>query len=224
MSQTKAIKAIQRDGIVLVFPIDNRRDPHSLWYELHPRTKMRWEWDEDGDSRVANLWHLRTELSTTRKVVYSKWFRGRATYFSRDLFRACLRLEQEQSLALSRESREVLETLISDSPLSTRQLKEIVGLQGRLLEPLFNRSLKPLWDHFQIVGFGEFEDSSYPSLGIGATQTLYEDLWEESKTLELEKAQATLDRLMPVGSLWRRYWDRTQAKAKISLAPSDHES
>ncbi|MFN8791680.1 MAG: hypothetical protein ACK5Y2_09540 [Bdellovibrionales bacterium] len=223
MSQSKAIKAIDRDGILLVFPIDNRRDPHSLWYELHPKTKMRWEWDEDGDSRVANLWHLRTELSTTRKVVYSKWFRGRATYFSRDLFRACLRLEQEHLLNLSRESREVLDTLISDSPLSTRQLKEIVGLQGRLLEPLFNKSLKPLWDHFQIVGFGEFEDSSFPSLGIGATRTLYEDLREESQTLDLRKAQATLDRFMPAGSLWRKYWDRTRTKAKAATLESGHE-
>ncbi len=208
MSQAKAIKAINRDGIILVFPIDNKKDPHSLWYELHPRTKMRWEWDEHGDSKVSDLWHLRAELSTTRKVVYSKWFRQRATYFSRDLFRACLRIEHEEVLSLSRESREILDSLISDSPLSTKQLKEIVQLQGKMFESLFNRNMKPLWNHFQIVGFGEFEDSSFPSLGIGASKTLFEDLWLESYEITLEKAHETLNKFMPSGSLWRRHWER----------------
>lgn len=217
MSQAKAIKAINRDGLILVFPIDNKKDPHSLWYELHPKTKMRWEWDEDGDNRVAELWHLRTQLSTTKKVVYTKWFRQRATYFSLDLFRACLRLQKEKELLLSRESRDILDTLRSDSPLSTKQLKEAVNLQGRMLEPLFNRSMKPLWDHFQIVAFGEFEDSSFPSLGIGATQTLFEDLWLEANELPLDQAQKLLDKHMPEGSLWRKYWNRIFAKSVKDL-------
>lgn len=217
MSQSKAIKAINRDGLILVFPIDNKKDPHSLWYELHPKTKMRWEWDESGDNRVAELWHLRGELSTTKKVVYTKWYRQRATYFSLDLFRACLRLQKEKEFLMSRESRDILDALRSDSPLSTKQLKEAVNLQGRMLESLYNRSMKPLWDRFQIVAFGEFEDSSFPSLGIGATQTLFEDLWWEAEELSLDKAQATLDKHMPQGSLWRKYWDRIY-RAPIQLS------
>lgn len=206
--QKKALEAINRDGVILVFPIDNKKDPPSIWYELHPKSKMDWNWDVDGDDRVVNLWQLKTELSTTRLVVYTKWYRNRATYFSRKLFTACLKLAREKEFLMSRESHELLDTLRSDSPLSTKQLKEFTQLQGKMLEPLFNRSMRPLWDRFQIVAFGEFEDSSFPSLGIGATQTLFEDLWDESTVLDLDEAQKTLDHHMPHGSLWRKYWDK----------------
>jgi hypothetical protein len=206
--QKKAISAINRDGIILVFPMDNQKAPHSLWFELHPRTKMRWEWDDESDSKVANLWHLRTQLSTTRLVVYTKWFRNRATYFSLDLFTACLCLSLQKLPSYSRESKEILEALKMDSPLSTKQLKEIVSLQGKLLEPLFNKSMKKLWDSFQIVAFGEFEDSSFPSLAVGATETLFEDLWQKARALKPQTAQKIVDEKMPEGSPWRKYWDK----------------
>ena len=212
--QKKAIQAINRDGIILVFPIDNQKVPHSLWYELHPKTKMRWEWDGDGDSKVADLWHLRTQLSTTREVVYTKWFRGRATYFSRELFTACLCLSLQNLPILTKESKEILESLRMDSPLSTKQLKEAVSLQGRLLESLFNKSMKKLWDSFQIVAFGEFEDSSFPSLAVGATQTLFEDLWEKAESMKPSTAQKLIDEKMPIGSVWRKYWNQLERSQK----------
>lgn len=217
MSSTKhkkAVQAINRDGITLVFPMDNRKDPHSLWYELHPKTKMRWEWDDEGDSKVADLWHLRTQLSTTREVVYTKWFRNRATYFSKELFTACLCISQQNLPTLTKDSKEILEALRMDSPLSTRQLKEAVSLQGRMLEGLFNKSMKKLWDSFLIVAWGEFEDSSFPSLGIGATQTLFEDLWEKAENMKPSTAQKLIDEKMPVGSIWRKYWDQLQRSQK----------
>lgn len=204
----KSTQAINRDGIILVFPIDNRKDPHSLWYELHPRTKMRWEWDDEGDSKVADLWHLRTELSVSRQVVYTKWFRNRATFFSKELFTACLCVSQNNPKHLSRESNDILEVLRMDSPLSTKQLKESVQLQGRLLEPLFNKSMKALWDSFQIVAFGEVEDSSFPSLAVGASQNLFEELWQESQEMSESMALKIIDEKLPLGSTWRKYWDK----------------
>src|SRR4051812_17327021 len=88
----KAVAAIERSGVLLVYPIQNRPDPPSLWTALHPRTAMRWEWDESGDDRVADLWHLRERLSRSGEVVYAKWFQGRATFFSREVFTAFLTL------------------------------------------------------------------------------------------------------------------------------------
>lgn len=212
----KAIQAINRDGIILVFPIDNKKDPHSLWYELYPRTKMLWEWDDESDSKVADLWHLRTQLSTTRKVIYTKWFKNRATYFSRELFTACLSLSLRNRAPLPRESKEILEALQMDSPLSTKQIKESVNLQGRMLESLFNKSMKKLWDPFLIVAFGEFEDSSFPSLAVGATQTLFEDLWEEARVMSSSTAQKMIDQKMPVGSVWRKYWDKVRPAVALT--------
>lgn len=207
----KAIQAINRDGVVLVFPIDNKKDPHSLWFELHPKTKMKWEWDDSGDTKVFDLWHLKTQLSTTREVVYTKWFRNRATYFSKELFTACLCISIHNPPTLTRESKEIIEALRMDSPLSTKQLKEAVSLQGKMLEGLFNKSMKKLWDSFQIVAWGEFEDSSFPSLGLGASQTLFEELWEKAENMKPTQAQKIINEKMPVGSAWRKYWDKSQS-------------
>ncbi|HMN67936.1 MAG TPA: hypothetical protein PKC28_05290, partial [Bdellovibrionales bacterium] len=77
--RAKAIKAIDKKGALLVYPLNNKKEPASIWSELFPRTKMRWEWDAGSDNRVAELWYLREELSRSRKVVYVKWYQGRAT-------------------------------------------------------------------------------------------------------------------------------------------------
>ena len=78
----RAKKAVDRTGILLVYPIDNRPEIPSLWSELYPRSKMEWSWNEDADPRVAEVWHLRERLAHTHDVAYAKWFRGRATFFS----------------------------------------------------------------------------------------------------------------------------------------------
>ncbi len=204
----KVIEAINHHGVLLVFPMNNNKEPHSLWSVLHPKSEMRWDWDTTGDNRVVKLWQLKTELSTTKKVVYSKWYKNRATYFSLELFTACLRIEMDHKLKLSRDSQNLLDTLITDSPLSTRQLKELTKLKGKMFESLFNKSMRPLWDHFQIVAYGEFEDSSFPSLGIGATQTLYEELIKKASTLNRAEALKLISLKMPEGSLFRKYWDK----------------
>lgn len=188
--EAKAIQAINRRGALLVYPLNNRREPLSLWSELYPRTKMRWEWDEDGDDRVAKLWHLREKLSTSRKVVYAKWFQGRATLFSFDVFVNLLAYLRGDEIPP--QSADILEMLLNDSPLSTRQVKALAELEGRLNEPAYNRAMKPLWARLQIVGFGEFEDSSFPSLGIGASASLFEDLWREAQARPRDDAEKNL--------------------------------
>jgi hypothetical protein len=186
----KSIRAIQSRGCLLVYPLDNRPEPRSLWSELFPRSKMRWEWDSGGDNRVADLWYLKEELSRSREVIYSKWFQGRATFFSFEVFIHLLAFLRAREMAerVQGESRDALDYLQNDSPLSTKQLKAALELEGRLLEPTYNRALKPLWQNGLIVAFGEFEDSSFPSLGIGATTTLFEDLWNESADLDPDTA------------------------------------
>src|SRR6185437_7874855 len=136
-AKNNAIEKINRRGILLVFPRANQKEPLSLWSELHPRTKMKWEWDEDGDNRVFEMWTLMKELSACRDVVYSKWYQGRATFFSRDVFTAMLAgLKQTHNLhmGLSGTARLLLNELEMDSPLSTRELKKRTDLRGRFHE------------------------------------------------------------------------------------------
>jgi hypothetical protein len=99
--------------------------------------------------------------------------------------------------------------LENNSPLSTRKLKELTDLQGRLHEAEYSRAMKDLFSRLLIVGFGEVDDGAFPSLAVGATELLYDELWRQAEATPLRKAQATLDRLMPPLSHFRRFFDRT---------------
>lgn len=68
--------------------------------------------------------------------------------------------------------------------------------------------MKALWDSFQIVAFGEVEDSSFPSLAVGASQNLFEELWQESQEMSESMALKIIDEKLPLGSTWRKYWDK----------------
>ncbi len=195
MNKKEAIRAIERHGMLLVFPIDNAKEPLSLWSVFYPRSKMLWEWDESGDNRVAQLWHLREELSRSRKVVYAKWFKGRATFFSRDLFRALLAVYSKQPRfhTLSRDARELLALLEENSPQSTKQLKRGSGLVGRALEGTYTRALQEVWSRLLIVAFGEVDEGAFPSLALGATKWIFEDLYREAQEQSEKEAEAIID-------------------------------
>ena len=193
MSEMKrrALESIEKRGALLVYPLNNRKEPLSLWSELFPRSEMRWEWTETADDRVGDVWILREHLSRSRQVVYAKWYQGRATFFSFPVFThllAYLGAVGTCEDGLSPDSREILDLLLSDSPLSTKQLKAGADMEGRLMESTYNRAMKPLWNRLIIVGFGEFNDSSFPSLGVGATATLFEEAWNESTKISVQKA------------------------------------
>ncbi|MBY0385077.1 hypothetical protein K2X05_07950 [bacterium] len=191
MNLTKACKAIDKNGMLLVFPINNQKEPRALWHEFYPRSQMRWVWDEDGDDRVMKMWSTMKKLSTDKRVVYSKWYQGRATFFSREVFIALRSFLSPHREKLSRQAQSLLEILESDSPLSTKQLKKMLDLQGKDNAAIYNKALKSLFEQLWIVGFGEVDDGAFPSLAVGATSLLYEDL--ESNVLSVERAQKILE-------------------------------
>ncbi len=211
MKYKKAIETINQKGILLVFPVNNNKQPLSLWSQFYPRSKMEWNWDNDGDNRVGEMWGLMKKLSDCREVVYSKWYQGRATFFSKKLFKALLRVRLDQlngQTDLSRTSLQLLEILESDSPLSTKQLKKMAELQGKDNEKYYQHGMKQLFKNFHIVAFGEVDDGAFPSLAIGSTKNLYEELWVEAQNLQLEQAWNTINEFMPEGQLFRKYLDK----------------
>ena len=218
MSQklTTAIRHINAQGVLLVFPIKNSREPASLWSLLHPRKKMEWDWSENSDDAVPDLWHLMKRLSDCRKVVYSKWYQGRATFFSREVFTALLALSLRSPRPLSSHARDLERTLAEDSPLSTKELKKRTGLQGRLNEAVYARACKELFQDFRIVAYGEVDDGAFPSLALGSTRSLFEDLWESAHKISEPDARKLLELKLPTGSKIRKFYDRTRL-----LSPSD---
>jgi hypothetical protein len=203
----KARRAIDAQGALLVYPIDNRREPPSLWSTLYPRTPMRWAWDEGADARVAQLWQLRERLARERHVVYTKWYRGRATFFSRSLFAAMLTRLRATPHALSADARDLLAILQEDSPQSTKQLRRASGLTGKQNERAYTRALRELWERLLIVGTGELDDGAFPSLLIGATRWIFEELWEARET-EREQNQTLLTNALPAATPFGKHWLR----------------
>lgn len=212
MNPKSAVKKINDRGALLVFPINNKKEPASLWSEFYPRTKMRWEWDEGGDNKVGDLWLLMKKLSDSRQVVYSKWYQGRATFFSRELFTALLKVTAPDfsGVTLSPVARQLYECLEEDSPLSTKQLKAITELRGKDNERFYNRGMKELFSQFLIVAYGEVDDGAFPSLAVGTTRHLFEDLVIEAEKLSLDQAQMTVDQFLPHENLFRKYLEKTK--------------
>ena len=210
MDESRAWNAVEKLGIVLVYPIANEREPPSLWYELHPRTKMRWDWDAGADDRVVELWHLRNEMAASGDVAYGKWFRGRATFFSLDVFHAMLGAicdAGDPFAGLPRESREILDLLRERSPMSTKELRAEAGLQGKAFEGIFTHAMKTLWSRLLVVGVGEVEDGAFPSLAVSATEMAFEDIWAARRAPPPEaraKLDATLARTPAFARAFRR--------------------
>ena len=215
MNKSSAIQAIHKAGILLVFPNNNKKEPASLWCHFFPRKKMRWEWDSSGDSGVSDLWFLKTELSTTRKVIYTKWYQNKATYFSRKLFTAMLRAlnpELSKKPKLSRTASFLLEILESDSPISAKKLRKLVLLEEGNHDISFDAALRELWAKLLIVAFGEVDDGSFPSLAIGATKTMFEDIWTEAEEMTETEALQSIAKSLAEENLFRRYFEKLQKR------------
>jgi len=227
LTPAKAIQAIQKRGALLVYPIDNRPKPLSLWSEFYT-DKMRWEWDVDGDDRVAKLWHVKTELSSSREVVYAKWYQGRATFFSKDTFINLLAYFETAAIAkhlrdsLPREAITILEVLESNSPQSTKQIKLAADLKGKFFERQYEKSMKALFEKLWVVGFGEVEDGAFPSLAIGATASLFEDEWEASKSISKDEAKLWLEQKLGSDSLFLKFAEKVLLPKKTK--PKSRES
>jgi hypothetical protein len=219
----RAIDAIEDAGALLVFPVQNRPSPASLWHVLHPGVAMRWDWDETADPRVPALWHLREELARSREVVYSKWLGERATFLSRALFTAMLASQRavgaDLEAGLAPDALEMLRLLESDSPLSTKQLRRDAGLTGRIAEAAFRDGLKQLFHRMLAVGYGEVDDGAFPSLAIGATRTLFEELWDEAAALDPGSARERVRALLPEGSPFARQHTRDLRARERALGP-----
>ncbi len=129
----KAVAAINEHHIQLVYPIKNAPEPRSLWHSLHPRTFMKWDWSEDADQRVVDIWHLKDDLSCGQDVVYAKWFRGRATFFSREIFAPILCLLETtkvDEIHRSVHASDIYDELLERSPLTPKIVRQAVDLSG----------------------------------------------------------------------------------------------
>ena len=207
---------VETAGICLVYPIDSRPELPSLWSGLYPRSKMSWSWDADADPRVAEVWHLRERLARSHDVAYAKWFRGRATFFSLPVFQALLgRFARAGDVfdGLPREAHDILDALRERSPRSTKELRATSELQGKAMESIFGHAMKALWSRLLLVGAGEIPDGAFPSLAVGATELLFEDLWSARRAVP-RSANARLDEALSRAPAFARELERALSKVR----------
>jgi len=213
----KALAAINERHVQLVYPIQNAREPRSLWHSLHPRSAMRWDWSEDADQRVVDLWHLKDDLCLGREVVYAKWFRGRATFFSRAIFVPILALlgtTRAEALRRNANASRLYAELLDNSPQTPRRLRQAVDLVGSHNRGDYERGVKLLWEQLVIVGTGEVDEGQFPALAMGATRHILEDLWEEAAGMEPRDAEARCQALLPAASPFSRFLDRLMRRVR----------
>lgn len=193
-SVDKALKAINKRGVVLVFPVNNAKDPHSIWHEFFPRSKMVWEWsdeDDSGDDRVWELWHFRTKLSQSKRLYYGKFFQNRACYVSKKLLPymlAAMNDFKRPQRYLNEDAIRILDFLEESSPVSTKLVKKECEMRGKFLKRNYAKAIKLLWQRGLICGRGEVDDGAFPSLAIGATSLLHEHEFE--KAVEIDRQDA----------------------------------
>jgi hypothetical protein len=82
------------------------------------------------------------------------------------------------------------------------------------LEGAYHKALKPLWSRGLIVGYGEVDEGAFPSLAIGATQVLFEELWKESQALTVEKALHRVEKILKDNPLFLK-----EVQKQIKLLP-----
>lgn len=214
VSISNAIDAINEHGLLLVYPIKNRPRLPSLWSTFFPRTEMIWDWSAEGSDKVANLWHLRTEIAVSGEVVYTKWVSGRATFISKDLFVALLSCVLACELFLSDPAKEVYSALEDDSPQATKALREATGLAGKFYESAFQKALRELWRKLLIVGYGEVDEGGFPSLAVGATSLLFEELWDKASRLLPSCRDETIEKYLSGTSPFSSHFKRWASKLK----------
>lgn len=206
-----AVTAINQYGALLVFPANNEPLPPSLWSVFHTGKKMDWDWSSDGDSLVPQLWHLRTELAVSNEVVYTKWFQGRATVFSKELFTRILSTyssKEDPLEGVSDQARIIYSVLMDDSPLPTKELKARVREESDTAMTSFDRSMKELWRRCLVVGYGEVEEGGFPSLAVGVTKNLFEELWDDSLLVSETNRTSQVAALLPAESPFLKAYKR----------------
>jgi len=82
---------------------------------------------------------------------------------------------------LSPEAARMLTILNESSPRSTKELKKAAHLEGKFFESTYQKSTQELWQRLLIIGHGEIDDGAFPSLAMGSTQLMFEDLFQDAR-------------------------------------------
>ena len=186
--------------MLLVFPWVTALSPILVVRDL-PAQQDAWE---DDDGMVAPSSGIYGRTSLLGEVVTPSGITGHGV-FAQGLHRSPCTCWGTRGF----QARDILDILIADSPQSTKALRRETGLTGRPNERIYERALKELWTRLFIVGFGEIDEGAFPSLAMGATKVLFEDLHTKASTMGAEEAAAGREALFKSVPLARKFYEKT---------------
>jgi hypothetical protein len=108
--------------------------------------------------------------------------------------------------------------LEESSPQSTKVVRREAGLRGKQGERVWQRSLNELWAALLLVGTGEVDDGAFPSLEIGATRLIFEELWDEAAAMDREKAVSDVTARLEQEPVFLRYFREVRVSSTSRAA------
>jgi hypothetical protein len=78
--------------------------------------------------------------------------------------------------------------------------------------------MNELWAALLVVGTGEVDDGAFPSLEIGATRSIFEDLWDAAATTDRKAALARVTARLEREPAFLKHF-RAVAESEESSAP-----
>ena len=84
--------------------------------------------------------------------------------------------------------------------------------------------MRELWERLLIVGVGEVDDGAFPSLAVGATEVLFEELWEQALEHSEEDARVLVAQTFErEGAAFHKAWLKRAEHASLRTRTSTEE-
>ena len=159
-----AVRFIDAVGFCLLFPVKNVLLP-SLYYAMTRRIPITW------DKYTVKLWEWKDELPRRRRALYTKYFRGRGTFFSRAMLANFLALRGGSARIaghetfysagkVSHDARTLWQTLAEHGPLATLELRHACKLDSKAGNTRFKKAILELQCLLVVTHFGAEQETA----------------------------------------------------------------
>jgi hypothetical protein len=202
-SAADALAFVEERGFVHFWPISGITLP-SLWAAVAGDRPVADAHDDPGHV----TWGWKDEMLGKRRWYYAKVLRGKATMISLEVAPYFYALSENygdpehdflqlyDDGLLSREAKQIYETLLHEGPLDTVNLRRIIRMTGKASNSPFERGVVALQRDFKILPIGVADAGAWHySFTYDLVHRYYPDLPERARAIGRSEAREKLARL-----------------------------